>query len=200
MFGVSDPYQEYAADPRYGLDHGRGANTMSWTDFYRRQEILEAAIRQGGRNPGAPLPLEEIPGAEDLFGSEENLLLALQYKWTQRLGGALRAELADPDEADGFGDQVDAVTRAWSRVRDEHSDLRAVLDGALERCPALVPLHEGELRMLAVTAGLAEHHEPTAELTKVGHAFQALLRAGRECPVRRRSPIGHLRRLLAPSA
>jgi len=200
MFGVSGPYREYAADQRYDLDHGRGANTMSWTDFYRRQEILEAALRQGGRNPGAPLPLDEIPGAEEHFGSEENLLLALQYKWTQLLGGALRAEVADPDDADGFGDRVDAVTRAWSRARDEHPDLRAVLDGALGRCPALVPLHEGELRMQAVTAGLAEPREPAAELTKVGYAFEALLRAGRERPVRRRSPIGHLRRLLAPSA
>lgn len=173
---------------------------MSWTDFYRRQEILEAAIRQGGRNPGEPLPLEEIPGAEDHFGSEENLLLALQYKWTQLLGGALRAEVADPDEADGFGDQVDAVTRAWTRVRGEHSHLRAVLDGAVGRCPALTPLHEGELRMLAVTAGLAEPGEPASEITKVGRAFEALLRAGRERPVRRLDPIGHLRRLLAPSA
>ncbi|MEQ0565637.1 hypothetical protein ABJI51_43205 [Amycolatopsis sp. NEAU-NG30] len=173
---------------------------MSWTDFYRRQEILEAAVRRAARNPGAPLPLAEVPGAEEHFGSEENLLAALQYQWTRTLSGRLRAEVADPDDADGLGDNVDAVTRAWQAAAAEHADLRAVLDGAYERHASLRRMHEGELRMLAVTAGLADPREPADEIVKVGHAFEALLRTGREEPVRRRPMIGHLRRLLAPSA
>lgn len=178
---------------------------MSWTDFYRRQEILEAALRHARRAPGAPLELAEIPGATDAFGTEEKLLLALQHKWSQVLGGHLRAELADPEDAlaDGVGDQVDAVSRAWRRTRSEHETLRAVLDASLDRHPALVALHEGELRMLAVTSGLAEPGEPTDELTRVGYAFDSLVRAvdrRPERPARRRSPVGHLLRLLAPSA
>ncbi|QRP44241.1 hypothetical protein [Amycolatopsis sp. FDAARGOS 1241] len=178
---------------------------MSWTDFYRRREILEAAVRQAKRTPGEPLDLAEIPGATDAFGCEERLLLALQHKWTQVLGGHLRAELADPEDAadDGVGDQVDAVCRAWRRAQAEHEALRALLDAGLERHPALVPLHEGELRMLAVTAGLAEPGEPAEELTRVGYAFDSLVRAGDrrpERPARRRSPVGHLMRLLAPTA
>jgi hypothetical protein len=57
--------------------------------------------------------------------------------------------------------------------------------------------------MLAVTAGLAEPGEPAEELTRVGYAFDSLVRAGgqrAERPARRRSPMGHLLRLLAPSA
>ncbi|MFF4601002.1 hypothetical protein [Amycolatopsis sp. NPDC001319] len=178
---------------------------MSWTDFYRRREILEAAVRHAQRTPGEPFVLTEIPGAIDVFGCEENLLLALQYKWTQVLGGHLRAELADPEDAaaDGVGDQVDTVARAWRRAQSEHETLRAVLDGALTRHPSLVNLHEGELRMLALTAGLAEPGEPVEELTRVGYAFDSLVRAGTDRagrPVRRRSPMGHLMRLLAPSA
>ena len=173
---------------------------MSWTDFYRRQEILEATVRLAARNPGAPLPLDEVPGAEEHFGTEENVLTALQYKWTQVLSGRLRAEVTDPDEADGFGDHVDAVTRAWRATVEEHEALRAVLDGAFERNAALRRMHEGELRMLAVTAGLADAREPGEEIVKVGHALEALLRTSRDEPVRRRPVMGHLRRLLAPSA
>jgi hypothetical protein len=173
---------------------------MSWTDFYRRQEILEATIRQAKPDPGAPLALDEIPGAKEHFGCEENLLLALQYKWTQLLGGRLRAELADPDDATGFGDRVDAVTRAWHDATAEHEVLWAVLDAGAGRHPSLKRLRDGELRMLAVTAGLAEPGEPATEIIKVGRALDALLRAGEARPARRRSPIGQLRRLLAHSA
>ncbi|WP_103350569.1 hypothetical protein [Amycolatopsis sp. CA-128772] len=171
---------------------------MSWTDFYRRQEILGATVRLAARNPGEPLPLEEVPGAEEHFGTEENVLTALQYQWTRTLSGRLRSEVVDPDDADGLGDHVDAVTRAWRAAVDEHADLRAVLDGAYGRHASLRRMHEGELRMLAVTAGLADPREPAGEIVKVGYALEALLRANRE--ERRRPVLGHLRRLLAPSA
>ncbi|WP_410568952.1 hypothetical protein [Amycolatopsis sp. cmx-4-61] len=173
---------------------------MSWTDFYRRQEILEATVRLAARNPGEPLPLAEVPGAEEHFGTEENVLIALQYQWTRTLSGRLRSEVADPDDADGLGDHVDAVTRAWRAAVEEHTDLRAVLDGAYERHASLRRMHEGELRMLAVTAGLADPREPADELVKVGRAFEALLHANRTETTRRRPVMGHLRRLLAPSA
>ncbi|MEU0538016.1 hypothetical protein [Amycolatopsis tolypomycina] len=173
---------------------------MSWTDFYRRQEILEATVRLAARNAGEPLPLEEVPGAEEHFGTEENVLTALQYQWTRTLSGRLRSEVADPDDADGLGDHVDAVTRAWRAAVAEHTDLRAVLDGAYERHASLRRMHEGELRMLAVTAGLADPREPAEEIVKVGRAFEALLRANRSEATRRRPVMGHLRRLLAPSA
>lgn len=175
---------------------------MSWNDFYQRRDILDAALIQAGQNPSRPLSLTEIPQATKYFAAEEELLLALQYKWTQLLNGRLRAELADPDYAgeDIAIDRVDAVTRAWNRTIAGHETLRAVLDAAVERCPALIPSHEAELRTLALTAGLAEANEPTAEVTKVGRAFGTLLRHGQAKPVRRRGPMGHLLRLLAPSA
>jgi hypothetical protein len=173
---------------------------MGWTDFYRRREILEAAVRQAKRAPQAPLELAEIPGAAEEFGTEDKLLTALQYKWTQLLSGYLRAEFADPDDAGFAGDRVDAVTRAWHHAQRDHEDLRAVLDGALGRCAALEPLHRTELHLLALTSGLAEPHEPADEIVKVGQTLDALLRAGDSCPVRRRGPMGQLLRLLAPSA
>jgi hypothetical protein len=167
---------------------------MGWSDFYRRRDIADAVLRQAARDPRAPLPFKGIPGAIEAFGSEEQLLLALHYRWSQLLGGHLRTEFEDTTE------QVDAVTRAWHTAVREHRTLRAVLDANVDRCAALRQVHEAEQRMLAVAAGLAEPGEPVAEITKVGAAFTALLRHGSTLEAPRRNPIGQLLRILAPSA
>lgn len=167
---------------------------MSWKDFHRRREIADAVLRRAARDLEAPLPFAEIPGATELFGNEEQLLLALQYRWSQILGGHLRAVETNTDE-----DHVDAVTRAWRRAERENPNLRAVLDANLERYSALQPMEQAEQRMLAVAAGLAEPDEPEEELTKVGAAFSAMLRHGRHLAPRR-NPLGSLLRMLAPTA
>lgn len=172
-----------------------GAELMSWTDFHRRREVADAVLRRAARDPRGPLPFAEVPGARELFGTEEQLVLALQYRWSQVLGGHLRTEFESEPE-----DHVDAVTRAWHEATRRNRTLRAVLDAAAERHPALRRVQEAEQRMLAVAAGLAEPGEPVEELTKVGAAFTALLRHGPELPAPRRNPLGQLLRMLAPTA
>ncbi|PXY27227.1 hypothetical protein [Prauserella muralis] len=180
---------------------------MSWNDFYQRRDIIDAVLREARRDPRGPLPFARIPGAARAFGSEENLLLALQYKWAQVLSGRLRAQAAGPEDAadvPGWGerDHVDAVSRAWLSATREHPTLRAVLDAHADEYPRLRAAHEAELRMLAVTAGLAEPHEPREEAVKVGRAFVSLLR-GRDAtasPRRRSNPVGQLLRKLAATA
>lgn len=167
---------------------------MSWKDFHQRREITDAVLRRAARDPQGPLPFAEITGATDHFRDEEQLLLALQYRWSQLLGGYLRAEETADDD-----DHVGAVTRAWQKAVRAHPDLRAVLDANLERYPALRPVEEAQQRMLAVTAGLADPNEPEDELTRVGAAFSALLRHGPGLQPRR-NPLGQLFRMLAPSA
>lgn len=177
---------------------------MSWNDFYRRRDVIDAVLRQAGRNPGGELPFAEIAGAEELFGTKQNLLLALHYQWTRLLSGYLRAESVCPDDAHAAGelenDQIDAVSRAWQQAAGEHATLRAILDANLDESPRLLAMCRDEQRMLAVTAGLAGANEPIADVTKVGVAVDALLRSGPARPARRRSPVGHLLRMLAPSA
>jgi hypothetical protein len=178
---------------------------MSWNDFYRRRDVLDAVLRQAAKQPDGDLPYTGIPGATEAFASEEDLLLALQYKWTQLLGGYLRAEVAGPEDAEDIPggndtDHVDAVSRAWQRAASDHETLRAILDAHTDSSPALRSRREAEQRMLAVTAGLAEPHEPAEEITKVGAAFDALLRSGPARTSRRRNPVGHFLRMLAPSA
>jgi hypothetical protein len=145
---------------------------MSWKNFYRRRDICDEVLRRAAPDPRSPLPFAEIPGARQAFGSEEQLLLALHYKWSQLLGGYVRTELT------GDTDHVDAVTRAWGKAVRRHHILREILDANLQRCPALHPRHEAEQRMLAISAGLADPGERPEEATKVGAAFSALLRHG----------------------
>lgn len=167
---------------------------MGWHEYYQRRDIADAMLRRAARDPRAPLPLTEIPGAIEAFGGEEQLLLALHYRWSQVLGGHLRTEFAQND------DHVDAVTRAWRAAARKHHTLRALLDANVDRYPALRQVDEVEQRMLAVAAGLAEPGEPAGEITKVGAAFTALLRHGGELEAPRRSRFGQFLRLLTPSA
>ncbi|MGH3520204.1 MAG: hypothetical protein ACRDQ7_23040 [Haloechinothrix sp.] len=179
---------------------------MSWNDYYARRDALDAVLRHAERDPSGPLPFAEIDRAAELFGNEERLLLALYYRWTQRLSGYLRAEVAGPEDSDvapgaDEPDYADRVADAWRTTAAENPALRAVLDASIERYPAaLIPALEREQRMLAVTAGLAEPYEPGAEVTRIGAAFLALVRHRDAKPARRSSPVGQLLRLLAPSA
>jgi hypothetical protein len=180
---------------------------MSWSDFYRRRDIIETVLRAARNAPDGPLPFDDVPGARDTFGSEENLLLALNHKWTQVLSGHLRAATV------GDTDHVEAVTRAWRKAVDGHAVLRAVLDAHAEAHPTLRALREAEQRMLVTTAGLADADEPEAETTATGAAFEALLRHGHDVRAARaaratraaRAPrasgaaTGFLRRILTPS-
>lgn len=167
---------------------------MGWNEFYQQRDIADAVLRRAARNPQAPLPIAEIPGAIGVFESEEQLLLALQYRWSRLLSGYLRTEFEDETE------HLDAVKLAWNKAVRKHRTLREVLDANVDRYPALRRVHEAELRTLAVAAGLAEPGEPVEEITKVGIAFAALLRHGPERQAPRRNPLGQLLRMLAPSA
>ncbi|AIJ25242.1 hypothetical protein [Amycolatopsis methanolica] len=165
---------------------------MSWNDFYRRRDILDAVLTAAARDPRSPLPFDEIPGAAEAFGTRENLMLALHYRWTQLLSGHLRAEV------EGDNDHVDAVKRAWTAAVRRNRALYEVVAAHRDEYPALKAAHRAEQAMLAIAAGLAEPDEPVDEVAKVGAAFEALLSEGPG--LRPARPFGRLLRMLAPSA
>ncbi|GAB3567249.1 hypothetical protein GCM10027445_15260 [Amycolatopsis endophytica] len=164
---------------------------MSWNDFYRRRDILDAVLTAAARDPRGPLPFESIAGAAEVFGTRENVVLALHYNWTRTLSGHLRAE-AEGD------DHVDAVKRAFTAAVRRNRVLYEVVSAHRDEYPALRAAHRAEQAMLAVSAGLAEPGEPSGEITKVGAAFEALLTDGPR--LRPERPINRLLRMLAPSA
>lgn len=179
---------------------------MSWEDHYRRREVMDSVLTSVKRDPDAMLPFEEIPGAVELFGTPEHLLLALYHRWTLILCGHLRAADLEPEARDvalssAAPDYTDRVADVWRATAEEFATLRAVLDANLDRYPAaLVPALEREQRLVALTAGLAEACEPVHEVTRVGAAFLALTRHRDARPSARMTPVGQLLRLLQSSA
>ena len=170
---------------------------MSWTDFYRRRDALDAVLEQARRDPEGSLPFAEVA---DVFAGPEDLLLALHYKWTMKLTGQLGVALSEASR-DLDVDLVDAVMAGWRATAAEHATLRRLLDaGVAEHPEALRPAIEGEQRLLALAAGLADPHETTEEITRVGATLLVLLRNAPERPSRRRGPVEQLLRRLVPSA
>ncbi|SFQ37755.1 hypothetical protein SAMN05421810_106354 [Amycolatopsis arida] len=179
---------------------------MSWSDFYRRRDVMAEVLRRARHDPAGPLPFAEVPGAVETFGTPESLLLALQHRWTQLLSGQLRAEVAGPEDAADLppgrdADQVDAVGRAWHAAVREHPTLAALLDAHGDRHPTVRAARRTELGMLAVAAGLAEPYEPAEDTARVGAALRTLLRHQPDRAASRwRHPVDQLLRKLAPTA
>ncbi|ASU79585.1 hypothetical protein CDG81_16380 [Actinopolyspora erythraea] len=149
---------------------------MSWQRFHRRQTAIRFLLERLAKNP------EQLPDPRrhdelsDVFDDREQLLCALQHKWTQQLTGRLDARLG---ECDGRGgDRLEAARRAWQDTATANPVLREALDrhvtapeGELRRAV------ERERRLLALTGGLAEHSEPETEISRSGAALLQLLHA-----------------------
>jgi hypothetical protein len=166
---------------------------MSWTDYYRRRDALDSVLVRAHSDPTGPLP------CSDAFAGPAELLLAMHYRWTLKLTGALGVALSEA-EKDPAIDQVDAVSDAWRRTVAANRTLYAVLAAHAGRHEALRPLLEAEQRTLALAAGLAEPHEPAEEITRVGAAFLALLQTAAPGQASRRTPVEQLIRRLVASA
>lgn len=173
---------------------------MSWSDYYRRRDTLDAVLEHASRNPAGTLPYAEVREATEIFSGPADLLLALHYKWIMALTGRLGVALVEAGRNPDL-DQVDAVADAWRATAAEHATLRRLLDANVDdHAEAMRPAIEGEQRLLALAAGLAEPHETTAEITSVGATLLALVRTAPERQARRRNPVELLLRRLVPSA
>jgi hypothetical protein len=173
---------------------------MSWADFYRRRDAIDEVLAHARRHQDARLPFDELDTVRSVFGSRDELALALQYKWSCLLTGRLAAALADAGRTQET-DHVDAVATAWRTTARQHPELRRLLDdhakvGDAEFRAAL----RAEQRTVAYAAGLAEAGEPADESARIGAAFLTLVRGTPERPIRRANPIEQLfRRLVASS-
>lgn len=166
---------------------------MTWNDFYQRQHAIRAAIEDATTHPDAPLTVDTT-----WFTDSDDLLAALQHKWTQALTGRLNTALDEAANAPG-GDRVEAVTDAWWQTRRANESLRAILDRhQATPGPALRKALNQELRMLALTAGLAEHCEDATTSERIGTAFRRLIETSprQEPETRPARPWHQLRELL----
>jgi hypothetical protein len=159
---------------------------MGWNEYYARRDALDSVLVRARRDPAGPLP------HTDVFSGPAELLQALHYRWTLKLTGALGVALSNE------GDPVDAVSAAWHTAVADNPTLHAVLAAHAPDHIELRPMLDAEKRTLALTAGLAEAHEPTEEITRVGVAFEALLQTA--APRAAGSPVEQLIRRLVASA
>ncbi|GAA4488860.1 hypothetical protein GCM10023094_49440 [Rhodococcus olei] len=100
---------------------------MSWTEFRARRQVLEDVLSRVEADPTVVRRLAEIPGARELFGSSDEILLALQQRWSGHL-----AALLDQAVEEGT-----APRDAWLRLAEEQPALRAALDAGATVSAAL---------------------------------------------------------------
>lgn len=95
---------------------------MNWEAFHHRGEVLHAVITEVDNRRDGILPTD-LPGVDETFRDELDLLAALALRWHTRLAGRFERELyTEPMELE------DAVIATWRGTVEELPGIRAVLD------------------------------------------------------------------------
>lgn len=112
---------------------------MSWSQFHERNAFLTALIERAGVDADAALDFGpgEFADLQRLFGSEENLLLALRHRWIT----LLTAKMDQAVDDDVSAEQVRI------RLAEAHPGLRALLDAGARRSLRLRWLERSEGRI-----------------------------------------------------
>jgi hypothetical protein len=97
---------------------------MSWDDYRQRRDALTSVLGYAAAHPSAGLPFDELPGVAAVFADRQELLLALQYDWSQALWA--RIELLSLDTK--LGDASALAQAAWAQCAEQHPVLRRLLD------------------------------------------------------------------------
>ncbi|SFE04545.1 hypothetical protein SAMN04487819_10722 [Actinopolyspora alba] len=161
---------------------------MSWQRFHRRQQAIGFLLERLARTPDRLPDPRSHDELSDVFADRQRLLCALQHKWTQQLTGRLDTRLSECDGSSG--DRLEAARLAWQDTAAENPVLRAALDRhATAPKGELREAVERERRLLALTAGVAEHSEPDAEISRSGAALSRLLHAAEHAEPHTPAPV-----------
>ena len=110
---------------------------MSWNDYHARMEILNTVLERAHRDPSAALDLAGLD-VDRLFGSADNVLLALEHRWSTQLAARL-------DQAIEHGIPTRIVR---DKLSAELPTLRALLDAAGRNSHQLRSAQRNEQRMI----------------------------------------------------
>ena len=128
---------------------------MTWNAFHRRGDILRAVVDAADQRRDGHLPLD-VPGVQEAFTDDIDLVGALCLKWHARLSGNLeRALVSEPMDLES------AVASAWRTTADQMPGVRLVIDRATELPTteelgaAMHRARRAERARLAQAAGLA---------------------------------------------
>lgn len=148
---------------------------MTWDAHHRRGEVLRAVIDEANARRDGALPMG-LPGVDQAFADDFDLIAALQLRWHTRLAGRIeRALMEDPMDLES------AVLRGWRATAMELGGVRAILDAYAEAPTsakmraALGRAREKEWMLLAAMAGRASAND--ARGTHVGRRLEEKARA-----------------------
>lgn len=149
---------------------------MNWEAFHHRGDVLHAVLAELGVRQEGTLPMD-LPGVNETFRDDFDLLAALQLKWAARLQGRLEREFAAQPM-----DVEDAVIRAWRSANAELPGLRAVLDHYIAHptskamADALQRATIKERTMLAANAGRLSYLDAEEHGNRIGAEIEAKAR------------------------
>jgi hypothetical protein len=98
---------------------------MGWDDYDRRRSALRAVLSHAAAHPSSGLPYEHLPEVRREFRDRRDLVLALQYDWTQALWAQI--ELLSL-ESKRLLNARELGEVAWTACAVKHPVLRRLLD------------------------------------------------------------------------
>lgn len=123
---------------------------MSWDDYRRRRAALTLVLEHANAHPQDDLAYEGFAQVQAEFGSRIEVVLALQYTWSQALWAQL--ELLTLDTSGGPHDVAEVCRQAWQATAALRPTLRRLLDAHLVECePQQALAREQDL---LITAGI----------------------------------------------
>ncbi len=148
---------------------------MTWDAHHRRGDVLRAVVDEANSRRDGALPME-LPGVQETFRDELDLVAALQLRWHTRLTGRIeRALMEQPTDLES------AVLSAWRGTATELAGVRAILDGCAERPTsaemgeALERARRKDWMLMAAMAGKASPQDTRA--VPVGRGLEQAARA-----------------------
>lgn len=149
---------------------------MNWEAFHHRGDVLHAVLAELGVRQDGTLPMD-LPGVNETFRDELDLLAALQLKWSARLSGWVERVLVSQPM-----DLETAVITAWRNADAETPGLRKVLDHYAAH-PVDKPMADATARarvkertMLAANAGRLSYLDAEVDGNRIGAEIEAKAR------------------------
>jgi hypothetical protein len=101
---------------------------MSWDDHNRRRTAIKSVLDYADKNPSAELPFDRVPDVAQIFADRHELLLALQYDWSQALWARIELLSLDCGRSGALTDADELARTAWAECAAKHPALRRLLD------------------------------------------------------------------------
>jgi hypothetical protein len=119
---------------------------MSWDEHKRRRAAIKAVLAHAEQHPRAGLPYDVLPEAQANFGSRRELLLALQYDWSQALWARVELLSLEVRKYAKLSDAGELARAAWAECAARHPVLRRLLD---EHRDELAPFRQRENELIS---------------------------------------------------